>query len=152
MSNDTNQQQWVVFRAQGREYALHLQNISEVLRMVALTPVPEAPAGVLGLINLRGHLIPVFDVRTRLGLPLQAPNLSTPIMVVDVGDHQRVGLLTDEVVELLALPTALIHPPDAALGPTPLIAATLHTADRLIMVLNLECLCAGAEAVALSAG
>jgi purine-binding chemotaxis protein CheW len=148
MSAEKTLHQWVVFRVVSREYALRLEHVVEVLRMVALTPIPEAPAWLSGLINLRGHVIPVIDVRARLGLSPQTPGLNTPIVVVKTDDSREVGLIVDEVVELLALPAAVITQPDAMLGAAHPVAATLHVEGRLIVALDPERLCAGSENLA----
>src|SRR5437660_1615747 len=74
--------QFVVFRLHAREYALPVGQVVEVLHMVAMTPLPEAPAWLPGLIDLRGQVIPILDLRTRLGLRPQAPDLDTAIVVV----------------------------------------------------------------------
>ncbi|MGQ0601620.1 MAG: chemotaxis protein CheW [Anaerolineales bacterium] len=141
--------QWVVFRVVSREYALRLEHVAEVLRMVALTPTPEAPAWLSGLINLRGRVIPVIDVRTRLGHPPQTLGLNTPIVVVKTDDQREVGLIADEVVELLTLPAEVVTRPDAMLGAAHPVSATLHIEGRLIVALDLERLCAGSENLAL---
>jgi purine-binding chemotaxis protein CheW len=148
MTSEEKIEQWVIFRVLSREYALRLEHVVEVLRMVAVTAAPEAPAWLLGLINLRGRVIPVIDMRARLGLPSQTPGLNTPIVVVKTEARREVGLMVDAVVELLALPAEAMTPPDAILGSGHPVSATLHVEGRLMMALDLECVCIGAEALA----
>jgi purine-binding chemotaxis protein CheW len=132
----------VVFRLEGREYAFPLEHVNEVLGMVALTPVPEAPPWLSGVINLRGQVVPVVDLRTRLGLPYQVPGLSTPIMVVQAGGRMA-GLIVDAVDEVLALPPGSIGPSDDLVEPVRCVVAVATAGDRVVLVLEPRHLIAG---------
>ena len=134
--------QWLVFRLQAHDYALPIGDVAEVLRMVALIPVPEAPAWLAGIINLRGQVLPVVDLRLRLGLPPEAPGLSTPIIVTHAAGRP-VGLIADSVSEVVTLPADAVEPPDAFAGPGRAIAGLAHAGSRLILVLDLARLTAG---------
>ncbi len=139
-----SEQQWVVFRLAEHEYALRLESVSEVLRMVAITPLPEAPAWLAGVINLRGHVIAVTDLRLRLGLPAPTPGLNTPIIVVEA-DGRQLGLIADSVVEVLAQTAEATDLPAGLAGESRLAQATLRAAGRLITVLELGPLSAGSQ-------
>jgi purine-binding chemotaxis protein CheW len=130
--------QLVVFRVEASEYALPVANVGEVLRMVAIAPVPESPTWVLGVINLRGEVIPVIDLRTRLGVPAQAAGLNTPIIVAE-HEGQSVGLVADSVTELISVPLEAIEQPDAQV----VGVAVARSGARLIPVLDLERVCSG---------
>jgi purine-binding chemotaxis protein CheW len=106
----------VVVRLQGIEHALPVEHVVEVLRMVAITPLAEAPPWLLGVIDLRGRVIPVVDMRRRLGMPQREPDLSTPILVVR-SRSVTAGLVADEVVEVLALPACSWSPADGVAVP-----------------------------------
>lgn len=134
----------VVFRLEGREYALPVACVREVLLMVALTPVPEAPPWFRGIINLRGQVLPVLDLRGRLGLSHQAPGLNTPIVVVQTGGRMA-GLIVDAVDEVLALPAGSIGPPDELVEPARSVAAFAGAGDRMILVLDAGYLIADSE-------
>lgn len=134
----------VVFRLEGREYAFPVEHVDEILRMVALTPVPEAPPWLSGVINLRGQVVPVVDLRMRLGLPRQVPGLSTPIMVVRAGGRVA-GLIVDAVDEVLALPPGSIGPPDDLVDPARSVVAAASDGDRMVLVLDAGHLIAGSE-------
>jgi purine-binding chemotaxis protein CheW len=77
-------------------YALPLAHVREVVRMVAVAPLPDAPPGVVGVINLRGRVIPVISLRARVGLPPKEPSLSDRIVVAEDGGRVF-GLLVDGV-------------------------------------------------------
>jgi purine-binding chemotaxis protein CheW len=135
--------QWLVFQLQTHDYALPVGDVVEVLRMVALTPVPEAPPWLAGILNLRGRAIPVLDLRRRLVVgPPEAPGLNTPIIVAHAAGRP-VGLIADRVSEVIALPADAIEPPDALAGPGRAISGLAHAGDRLILVLDLPRLTAG---------
>lgn len=128
--------QLVVFRLDQQEYALPVERVSEVLRMVAIAPVPDAPAWVRGVINLRGRVVTIVDLRARLGLPAAAYDLTTPIIVAGTGAGQ-VGLVADVVTELLTLPGSAIDPAgDMDAGRA--VSAVARAGDRLILIFDLE--------------
>jgi chemotaxis signal transduction protein len=99
----------VSFSLAGRTYCLPVSAVQEVLRMVAVTPLPDAPPEVLGAINVRGTPTLVFDLRQRFGLPHQAPAPSSPLLLVRIGDT-RLAVLVDQVNGVARTNTA----PDAA--------------------------------------
>lgn len=125
---------WLVLRVAGREYALAVGNVREVLRMVALTPMPGACPWLAGLVNLRGQGVPVLDLRRRLGLPAVPASLDAVIVVVDVGDRPM-GLLAEEVVEVLDLPARQLRATDPLAGSEHLFQAVAEAGERLILVL-----------------
>jgi purine-binding chemotaxis protein CheW len=134
--------QVLVFTLHGRELALPVEEVIEVLRMVAVTALPEAPCWVAGVINLRGRIIPVIDLRARLGMPPREPALSTPIIVVGRREAAA-GLLADGAVEVLTLPSEAVEPPDRLPAPAPAVTGMARQGDRLILVLDPRRLCEG---------
>jgi purine-binding chemotaxis protein CheW len=132
----------LVFRMDGREHALPIEHVVEVLLMVAITPGPDGPPWVSGVINFRGRVIVLVDVRVRLGAPRRAPDVSTPIIVVQTGKTVA-GLVVDEVVEVLALRSEAVDAPDRAIPVSPAVCGVAREGDRLILVLDRERLCAG---------
>ncbi|MFZ1404781.1 MAG: chemotaxis protein CheW, partial [Anaerolineae bacterium] len=87
MHNQDAAVQLVVFEVGQRAYALRVEQVIEVLRMVAIAPLPDTPPWLAGMLNFRGQVIPVMDLRTRLGAPRPQPDLNTPIMVVTTGER-----------------------------------------------------------------
>ena len=96
-------QRIVTFRLNGQLYALPLQYVERAVRMVAVTPMPDAPAGVLGIINMAGTLAPVLDLRSCLGLRAKAPGVNDRLLIAKV-QGQTVALAVDEVCAVLELP------------------------------------------------
>jgi purine-binding chemotaxis protein CheW len=136
--------QWVVFRLEAGQYALPLEHVVEVLRMVAIRPVPEGPAWLAGVINLRGRMLPIMDLRARLGLPPLGTRLETRIIVADTAGFggatgpQLIGLLADEVLEVLTQSASTIELPQGLPGTAGRPLAAVQAGDRLVTVFDLE--------------
>lgn len=101
--------QLCTFRIGGEDYALDIMRIREIIRPLAITPVPRAPASVEGVVRLRGEVMPVLDVRKRLGLPASPATRRTRFLVVNVA-RRRIGLVVDEVCEVIRIPRDEIRP------------------------------------------
>jgi len=142
----SQRQQWLTFRLGGGEYALAVADVREVLSMVALAQVPEAPPWLVGMLNLRGWVVPVLDLRLRLGLPARPIGLDTPVIVAQCV-NRPVGLIVDEVTEVLTLAADALSAPDALAGEAHPILAVARTADRLILLLDLQRICASAQPI-----
>ena len=132
----------VVFRAEKREYALPLRHVLHVLRMVAVTPVPEGPPWLLGVVNWHGRVIPVMDLRVRLGLPPLTVGLNTALILFQA-EAGTAALAADEAVEVLSVPLEAIDAPDTRLGQAHALSSTLRWGERLILMLDPARLWAG---------
>ena len=102
--------QVVSFDIGTEEYAVDILEVQEIIRMVEITPVPKAPYYVEGVINLRGKVIPIVDLRLRFGLSAAERTKETRIVVVDVS-RIILGLVVDSVSEVIRIPSSLIEPP-----------------------------------------
>jgi purine-binding chemotaxis protein CheW len=102
--------QAIVFSVEGKTLAIDILQVREILRMVEITPFPRMPAFALGAINVRGRVVPVINLRGKLGLPERPADARTCIMLVTAGAHV-VSFLVDEVAEVVALPEAAVEPP-----------------------------------------
>lgn len=102
--------QLVTFRLGKEEFSMDILKVQEIIRHMDLTRVPRTPDFVDGVINLRGRVIPVLDLRKRFGLPEGERTNETRIIVVDV-DNRTVGLKVDAVSEVLRLPADTVEPP-----------------------------------------
>jgi len=99
------------FQVGDEEYLIDIHRIREILQLVPITPVPAAPPFVEGVADLRGEVIPVVDVRKRLGLEPRG-GVGGKLLVVNVGG-QMLGLLVDAVVEVVRTTRSRIGPPPA---------------------------------------
>lgn len=109
---------FVAFRVAGETYALDVLRVREVLRTADIVPVPGAPDSVLGVINLRGSIVPVVDARHRLGLAPPPPEIASRVLIMESG-WQAVGLLVDSVAEVTTVcPGDYEPPPSVGSGET----------------------------------
>ena len=102
--------QLVTFRLGNEEFSMDILKVQEIIRHMNLTRVPRTPDFVDGVINLRGRVIPVLDLRKRFGMAADEKTNETRIIVVDV-DNSIVGLKVDAVSEVLRLPADTVEPP-----------------------------------------
>ncbi len=101
--------QLVVFRLSEGSYALDIQVVREINRMIDMTAIPKAPDYVKGIINLRGEIVPVVDIGHRFGIGTTEQTKDTRIVVVESKGH-TLGLVVDEVSEVLRLAEEEIDP------------------------------------------
>lgn len=106
-------QQLVTFELFSEIFALPILDVREIIRMPTITPVPQAPSFVEGVINLRGQIIPVVDLRKRFGLSPKESDDETRIIVVELGNNMVIGLVVDSVREVERIPSDTIAPPPA---------------------------------------
>jgi purine-binding chemotaxis protein CheW len=132
----------VLFQLEGRDHALPVEQIVEIVRMVEITPVPESPDWLAGVINVRGRVIPVMDLRRRLAFEPETPGLRTPIIVAET-DGRMIGLIADFVSEMLSLPPQAIEVAEEH-GDSP-ISAMAQAGERLIVILDLSRLCSDTD-------
>jgi purine-binding chemotaxis protein CheW len=129
--------QLVVLRLGDREYGLPAGAVVQVLRMVAISPLPEAHAWISGVINLRGRMTPMVDLRTRLGLPAEPPGLSAHIVIMRSSDAV-LGLIVDAVLEVLEVEEDAVESPGEAAVRSGVVSAVARSDDRLILVLEVD--------------
>ncbi|MGI6405935.1 MAG: chemotaxis protein CheW [Syntrophaceticus sp.] len=107
---DTQQDKYLTFFIDEEEYGIEIRYVTEIIRMQKITHVPDAADFIKGVINLRGKVIPVMDVRLRFGLEECSYDNHTCIIVINV-EEQSVGLIVDRVSEVLDIPASEIEPP-----------------------------------------
>jgi len=105
-----SENQLVVFDVEQQRYAIRVSNVSEIIRMVQIDPLPDAPEWVSGVINLRGQIIPVIDLRKRLGKESAEMDLTTPIIITREQGQGRIGIVVDTVDDMAHLESADFEP------------------------------------------
>ena len=143
----------VTFQLGTQVYALPIEPIQQVIEMVTITPVPQVRASVEGVINYHGTTVPVVNLREHLGMSRIPLKLHTPI-IMTFGSGQSVGLIVDEVVAVIDLPsTQLVNPHDIlpkGLGKTSLLRGLFHDHGNAVLVLDIEHLFDSQDASALA--
>lgn len=100
-SSNNNTNRYICFNLGSQEYGVPLLSIKEVLGLPEITPVPQCPNYFLGIMNLRGKVISVMDLRTKIGLKSQN-NEETSVMILDLGD-QLLGVVVDKVNAVITI-------------------------------------------------
>jgi purine-binding chemotaxis protein CheW len=151
-SRSADEIQLVVFELGEERYGLDIATVYEIIRHQPITAVPQAPAFVEGVINLRGRIIPVVDLRDRFGMATGALTKASRIVVCDAAGT-RVGLVVDGVSEVLMVPAdAIESTPDVAAGhDAGYLRGIAKLGERLIILLDLDGLFGAADADALAA-
>ncbi len=133
------EQHLVVVRLDRERYGVPIEHVHEIIRMQEVTRIPRAPAFVEGVINLRGQVIPVIDLRKRFGLPHAERNGAARIVVVEM-NGSRVGVVVDAVLEVLRLPNNSVVPPEELLAASEVafLQGVAKQGDDLILLLDLQ--------------
>ncbi len=144
--------QLVSFKIGNEEFGVDILKVQEINRMMEITTVPNAPTFVEGVVNLRGRIIPVIDLRTRLGMIKVEHSIKTRIIVVELVD-KTVGFIVDEVNEVLRIPRSITEPPPEMVAgiEANYLTAVAKLEDRLLILLDLEKILDSEEAEQLSA-
>ena len=142
--------QMVAFKLEKEEFAVDIQQVREVLKMTRVTPLPQSAHYIEGVINLRGEVIPVVDLRKRFELPVGERGEQTRIIIVEI-QNSNVGLIVDSVTEVLRFSSSAIQPPPTRVAGTrtDLIKGVGKVGDRLLIILNLEKIITTEEAISL---
>jgi len=127
------------FLLNGEWYGQDIRYIHEVNRLRSITEMPGAPPYILGVINLRNQVIPVMDLRRRIGLPSAAFTKDSRVIVVEY-EGSLLGILVDMVSQVLELPTSRITAPPASTvtGANRFISGIGQLDDRLVFFLDIE--------------
>ena len=145
VSDAERTQSYVIFRLGGEGYALEVMRVQEVLDVKSLTQVPGGPRSLRGVLNLRGHVVPVYDLRVPFELPIDPnPTRAPSVLMVESsnqgGDVHVTGLLVDRVSDVLEFPPEDIQPaPQLGLGKaTPFVRGLICHQDGFLLVLEVD--------------
>jgi len=132
-------QSFVTFFLGPEEFGVPVLHSREIVRVGEITRIPEAPPHVRGVLNLRGRMVPVVEIRTRLGLALAPATPHSRVIVVEA--HDRLfGLLVDRVSRIAKIPTSTIRPApaEAMSANTDYVTGIAQTGDKLIILLDID--------------
>ena len=146
---------YLTFDLADEEYGLEILRVREIIGMMEITPVPRTPDFVLGVINLRGKVIPVADLRLKFGLPFKEPDDRTCVIVVEVqseGETVQMGIVVDRVNEVVDVKASEVEP-------TPSFGVALDTAfilgmakvgDKVKILLDIDKVLTASEVAAMA--
>lgn len=131
--------QLVSFVIESEEFGVDILKVQEIIRTVEITRVPKSPEFVEGVINLRGKIVPVVDLRKRFGIARKERDNETRIIVVELVD-KVVGFLVDKVKEVIRVEKSIIEPPPELTTniSTNYITGVAKLQDRLLILLDLD--------------
>jgi len=137
-------EQMVTFNLGAEEYGVNILQVQEINRMVEITKVPHTDHYVKGIINLRGKVIPIVDLRVKFGLSEKEYDIHTRIVVVEVC-HETVGLVVDGVSEVLRVPAGALEDAPEMIAHhqygdanSDFIKAIVKLEERMLVYLNLD--------------
>lgn len=138
-----DERQLLSFRTHGEKYALPISSVREITEYRTMTPVPMMPAFVRGVINLRGHVVPVIDLTCRFGVGVTEPGKRTCVIIIDIsdpdGESLRFGLMVDAVDSVFDVENHLEPPPRFGTGlRADFIAGMVREASGFIIVLDIN--------------
>ena len=107
--------QFISFSVGEEEFGLELLRVREIIRVREITWLPKAPSFVKGIINLRGDVIPLIDLRKKFGLGRREDTAQTRVIVVEV-EGRRIGIVVDSASQVVRIPAGQIEPPPPVLG------------------------------------
>ncbi|WP_051183076.1 chemotaxis protein CheW [Desulfocurvibacter africanus] len=131
--------QLVTFSIAEEEFGVEILLVKEIIRPMSVTKVPNAPVFVEGVINLRGQVIPIIDLRKRFGLATSKLDKNTRIIVVEMS-RMRVGFVVDAVSEVLRISAGTVEPPPAMVAgvESEFIKGVGKLDSHLLILLDLE--------------
>jgi purine-binding chemotaxis protein CheW len=129
----------VTFALDREEFGIRVDQVREIIRVGEITRVPQAPAHVRGVANLRGRILAVVELRTRLGLTAAVLTQRSRIIVVEI-EGRALGILVDAVLQVVKVPVETVTAaPDEVLSPqTDYISGVARWNSRLIILLDVE--------------
>ena len=130
---------YIVFEIAGTSYAVHSRSVQQIEMVEHITPLPNAPESIDGVVFTRGQVIPALNLRARFGFERVSPTNRTRLIVVNTGDRM-VALIVDTAREFMTISETAITPPAESLAHISgrYLKGTVTIDDRIILVINLE--------------
>jgi|ERR1035437_1862105 purine-binding chemotaxis protein CheW len=130
----------VGFKIREDDYAFEIMKVVEIIRLKEITEVPTAPDFIEGVINLRGKIIPIIDLRRRFGMESKEATIMFRIVIVEYAKHQLVGVVVDEVTKVInAKESDMLAAPATVTGAGGrYIQSIVKIEDKIIVLLDIE--------------
>ena len=127
----------VTFSLDDRKFALYVSIVQRIIRVVEVTALPKAPGIVVGIINLQGMLVPVFDIRRRFQLPVREMQLSDQLIIAST-TKRTVALIVDSVDDVIEIPGERIIAAEQILPGLEYVEGVMKTEDGMVLIHDLE--------------
>ena len=127
----------VTFSLDDRKFALYVSAVQRIIRVVEVTPLPKAPEIVIGIINMQGQVIPVFDIRMRFHLPAREVQLNDQLIIAST-TKRTVALLVDSVNDVIEIPEEKIIAAEQILPELEYVEGVVKTEGSMILIHDLE--------------
>ncbi|MEE8402017.1 MAG: chemotaxis protein CheW [Candidatus Hydrothermarchaeaceae archaeon] len=146
MSNDSEVTQLVNFWLGSEEFGVNISQVKEIIKIEEITKIPNTPDFMEGVINLRGQITPVMDLRSRLGIEAAQESENSRMIIVEIG-KDNVGMIVDSVTEVCSISSGDIEPSTSFTGnvDTEYILGVGKVGDRLLILLDLSKVISGTE-------
>jgi len=133
----------LIFQLQERGYGIPILTVNEIIGIMDITPIPKAPSFIKGIINLRGKIIPVMDLRLKFGMPEKEYDEQTCIIIVNVTFEnvvKQIGVVVDIVSEVVDIPATEIEPPPkyGTQREEDFLNGIGKVKDKVVMLLDIE--------------
>lgn len=144
VADENESTQFIVIKIGNEQYGINIAYIDNIVRMTHITRVPKAAPYIKGVINLRGIVIPVMSLRIKMGLPQDEYTKATRIIILKLEQHGTVGVVVDEVKEVVALDNSQIEKvaTDAQADHVNYVQNVGKCGDELISILDLNAVAA----------
>ena len=135
---DTQKGKYLTFSLGNEFYGIEIKHVTEIIGIQPVTEIPELPEHIKGIVNLRGKIIPVMDVRLRFKKPPMEYNDRTCVIVIDIKDVS-IGLIVDSVSEVLSIDEEeIVSPPDVKKDGNKYIKAIGKVGDEIKLILDCD--------------
>ncbi len=127
----------VIFILDGQKFALHLSSVERVVPIVEITQLPKAPEIVMGIINLRGQIIPVVNIRKRFQLPIRETNLADKLVIAQTS-RRAIAILVDAVHGVIEYPEQNIITAEDILSNMEYIGGVVKSIDGMVLIHDID--------------
>jgi purine-binding chemotaxis protein CheW len=130
----------VGFKLKEEEFAFDIMKVIEIIKLKEITEVPTAPEFIEGVINLRGKIIPIIDLRKRFNVEIEERDKKYRIIIVELGNKQILGIIVDEVTKVLSINDDQLLPVPQTVSQAggKYIESIIKIEDRIIILLDIE--------------
>jgi purine-binding chemotaxis protein CheW len=149
MNDAPSSHELIVVEIAGQQFAIDIMSVREIRGWSSSTRLPHAPGHVLGMVNLRGSVLPVVDFAARLGLAASEPHPASVVIVAEVGER-LCGLLVDSVCDILTLSEGMLQPTPYVGAPAvhEFVRGVITTKDGIVTLLSIDRVIPPAEELA----